>query len=184
MGMRAHKPPLYYIVAAILRRLLHIESFEHQPARATTVAIAPHRPTRSPTLSHNHNHEQRHQAIIVHTLRVLSVLLGLATVLLTYPAARLVSDRQDLAAAAAAFVAFFPKFEAARRRSRTMRSQSRSPFCSFLSRRPRFSDSARSRLGSVRRRGSRGDGSDYEAEHGTAARGRDGRAGHRGQALP
>ena len=44
-------------------------------------------------------------------LRVLSLVLGLATIALTYAAAKLASGRQDLAAAAAAFVAFLPKFE-------------------------------------------------------------------------
>jgi Dolichyl-phosphate-mannose-protein mannosyltransferase len=61
--------------------------------------------------SHDYTDKLRRHAIAEHALRVISILLGLATVLLTYAAAKLASGREDLAAGAAAFVAFLPKFQ-------------------------------------------------------------------------
>jgi uncharacterized membrane protein len=110
-GYESHQPPLYYLVASVWQRLLRIEAFEPQPINAAPLAVVPGRPRRALMFSHDYNDEQRRHAINVHVLRVFSMLLGLATVLLTYAAAKLVSDRQDFAAAAAAFVAFLPKFE-------------------------------------------------------------------------
>jgi hypothetical protein len=110
-GHESHRSPLYYILAAIWQRLLRIDVFEPQPVNAAPLPVVPGRPTRALILSHDYNHEQRRAAIAVHALRAMSILLGLATVLLTYFGGKLVSGRQDVAAAAAAFVALLPKFE-------------------------------------------------------------------------
>jgi Dolichyl-phosphate-mannose-protein mannosyltransferase len=110
-GHESHQPPLYYALASLWQRLLRIQLFEPQPVNAAPLAVVPGRPTRALALSHDYTPEQRRHAIAVHELRVLSILLGLATVLLTYVAAVLATGRRELAAAAAAFVAFLPKFE-------------------------------------------------------------------------
>jgi hypothetical protein len=110
-GHESHQPPLYYILASLWQRVLSIDVFEPQPVNAAPLAVVPGRPTRALVLSHDYSPEQRRNAIAVHGLRVISILLGLATILLTYAAARLASGRSDLAAAAAAFVALLPKFE-------------------------------------------------------------------------
>jgi Dolichyl-phosphate-mannose-protein mannosyltransferase len=110
-GHESHQPPLYYVLASLWQRLMRIDVFEPQPVNAAPFAVVPGRPTRALALSHDYTPAQRRHAIAVHKLRLLSILLGLATVVLTYAAASLASGRRDLAAAAAAFVAFLPKFE-------------------------------------------------------------------------
>jgi 4-amino-4-deoxy-L-arabinose transferase-like glycosyltransferase len=113
-GHEAHQPPLYYAAASIWQRLLRIETFDPQvqylPQTANTI-IAPSAPTRQLMVGHDYTDEQRRHAVNVHILRVLSILFGLATVVLTYVAGRMVSGRDDIALAAAAFVAFLPKFQ-------------------------------------------------------------------------
>jgi Dolichyl-phosphate-mannose-protein mannosyltransferase len=110
-GHESHQPPLYYLLASLWQRLLRIDVFEPQPVNAAPLQVVPGRPTRALLFSHDYSPEQRRHANAVHVLRVLSILLGLGTILLTYAAASIVSGRRDLAAAAAAFVAFLPKFE-------------------------------------------------------------------------
>ena len=60
--------------------------------------------------SHVYTPEQRLDALAVHKLRLISVLFGLGTVVLTYVAGGLVCGQRELAASAAGFVAFLPKF--------------------------------------------------------------------------
>jgi 4-amino-4-deoxy-L-arabinose transferase-like glycosyltransferase len=113
-GHEAHQPPLYYAAASIWQRLLRIETFDPQlqylPQTANTI-IAPSLPTRRLMVGHEYTDAQRRHAVNVHILRIFSILCGLATVVLTYAAARMVSAREDVALAAAAFVAFLPKFQ-------------------------------------------------------------------------
>jgi 4-amino-4-deoxy-L-arabinose transferase-like glycosyltransferase len=110
-GYESHQPPLYYLLASVWQRVLHIEAFEPQAGNAAQFAVVPGRPTRALMFTHDYTPEQRRHAIAVHALRVISILLGLATVLLTYAAAKVASGREDLAAGAAAFVALLPKFQ-------------------------------------------------------------------------
>jgi hypothetical protein len=110
-GYESHQPPLYYVLASLWQRALRIEVLEPQPGSAAPLAVVPGRPTRALMFSHDYSAEQRRHAVAVHALRVISIVLGLATVLLTYAAAKLASGREDVAAAAAAFVALLPKFE-------------------------------------------------------------------------
>jgi uncharacterized membrane protein len=104
-----HQPPLYYLLAAGWQRLLGLSAFTPaEPTRTTGMMTAP-----TLQLAYVHSTftpEQRAAAGTVHKLRLFSTLIGLATVLLTYAAALCIVQRTDVAASAAAFVAFLPKF--------------------------------------------------------------------------
>ena len=54
--------------------------------------------------------EQRLEAIALRKLRLISVLFGLGTVVLTYVAGGLICGQREIVTSAAAFVAFLPKF--------------------------------------------------------------------------
>jgi len=109
-GHEAHQPPLYYALAALWQAALGVPSFRPDPIpREDPIVIVPGRATPELMLSHDYGEEQRTHARYLHLLRLLSVVLGLLTVLLTYVAARLATGRADVALAAAAFVALLPK---------------------------------------------------------------------------
>lgn len=111
-GHESHQPPLYYVLGALWQSALRIPAFEPDPIpRATPATIVPRRTTREWMLSHEYDPVQRQNAKRVHALRGLSILLGVATVVLTYVAGRLALGRDDFAVAAAAVVAFMPKFD-------------------------------------------------------------------------
>jgi len=110
-GHESHQPPLYYALAPLWQRVLGIEVFEPQVASAGPVTVTPGRPTRALMLSHEYSPQQHAHAVSVHALRVLSILLGLGTVVLTFVAGLLAFGRPEVAAAAAAFVALLPKFQ-------------------------------------------------------------------------
>lgn len=103
-----HQPPLYYMVEAAWQRLLKIPPFT--PSHPATT-----RPTVNddPVLVYTHvyDREEYAAAAALHKLRLLSVMFGLITVLLTYAAGRLVTRDEDLAVASAAFVALLPRFD-------------------------------------------------------------------------
>lgn len=113
-GQEAHQPPLFYAAASLWQRALGIDLFEPGPdARrpGAFVAVNERLPTRTLMLSHDYDRQERRHALYVHALRVVSIAFGLGTVLLTYAGARLASGRDELALAAAGFVAFLPKFD-------------------------------------------------------------------------
>jgi hypothetical protein len=103
-----HQPPLFYIVAAAWQRALGIAPLTLElppPQGLPLTGPDPHL-----WFSHVYTPEQRLDALAVHKLRLLSVLFGLGTVVLTYIAGSLVCGQREIAASAAGFVAFLPKF--------------------------------------------------------------------------
>ena len=109
-GHQAHQPPLYYAVAAAWQELLRIRTFAPDPIWAALgQAVSLDRPTHELMLGHDYSPSQRAHAIDVHELRVLSILLGLATVVLTFLVGRAATGNAEVGLAAAAFVAVLPK---------------------------------------------------------------------------
>jgi 4-amino-4-deoxy-L-arabinose transferase-like glycosyltransferase len=104
-GHESHQPPLYYLIAAGWQKLLGVRPFELVLGPATTI-----KPGAPPLeLSHTYTRAQHQAAVHVHELRLLSVLFGLGTVLLTFVAARLATNRDNIALASALSVALWPK---------------------------------------------------------------------------
>ena len=104
-----HQPPLYYWLVARWQRALRIAPFT--VAAPETKTGTPHGPPPQLIYTHNYTARQRAAAVAVHKLRAVSVLLGLATVILTYAIGILSTGRREIALGAAAFVAFLPKFD-------------------------------------------------------------------------
>ena len=104
-----HQPPLYYLAGAVWQSLLGIPAFEPiTPPRTKGMMTAP---TLQLAYVHStYTEEQRAAAVALHNLRLLSAIFGVGTVILTYLAALRITGRIELAAAAAGFVAFLPKF--------------------------------------------------------------------------
>ena len=103
----SHQPPLYYLLVAGWQDLLRIPAF-------TPVAVLEH--YKDPYIagrlfySHNYTASQHRAAVDIHFLRLLSVLLGLGTVLLTFAAAKVVGMGEPVALSAGLFVALMPRF--------------------------------------------------------------------------
>ncbi len=103
-----HQPPLSYLVAAAWQRALGIAPLRLElppPQGLPLTGPDPHL-----WFSHTYTPEQRLEALALRRLRLLSVLLGLGTVVLTYVAGSLICGQRGIVTAAAAFVAFLPKF--------------------------------------------------------------------------
>ena len=107
-GVESHQAPLYYYVAAGWQELLQIPSFTPNAAPANA----------SPNwggaqlfyISHDYTSRQSQQAVWVHELRLLSILLGVITVVAAYATAWLLLRQTAFATAVAATVALWPKF--------------------------------------------------------------------------
>ena len=103
----SHQPPLYYLLVAGWQDLLRIPAF-------TPVVVLEH--YKDPYIagrlfySHNYTASQHRAAVDIHILRLLSVLLGLGTVLLTFAAAKVVGMGEPVALSAGLFVALMPRF--------------------------------------------------------------------------
>ena len=103
-----HQPPLYYLLCAGWQRLLGIPPFSPVPPSGRTgpmLSTDPHL-----FFTHAYSPEEHDAAVALHKLRLLSILLGLGTVLLTYTAGILSVGEKGIALSAAAFVAVLPKF--------------------------------------------------------------------------
>lgn len=107
-GIESHQPPLYYLLAAGWQLLLRIPVFTPS---ASPVPGAPPRLAPGPFLTYSHHYTpaQHITAIYVHELRLLSVVLGLLTVVFSYGTARLVLALPRSALAAGLTVALLPK---------------------------------------------------------------------------
>ena len=103
-GAESHQPPLYYVLAAGWQHLLGIPAFSPDLVPAKNFFAPQHL-----VFSHNYTASQRQHAIYVHELRLLSVLLGLGTVLLTYAGARVIGLREPMAVSSGLFVALLPR---------------------------------------------------------------------------
>lgn len=103
-----HQPPLYYLLAATWQSALGIDPFS--PAELPRTIGPMTAPTLQLAYVHKYTPVQRAAAVAVHELRLFSTLLGLATVVLTYGIALELVQSNAVAAAAAAFVGFLPKF--------------------------------------------------------------------------
>jgi len=107
-GVESHQPPLYYLLVAAWQELLRIPAFV-----PSTSGIPGAPPRTAPgawlTFWHHYTRAQHQDAVYLHELRLMSVFIGLATVLLSYGCARLVLSRPLSAFAAGLTVALFPK---------------------------------------------------------------------------
>ncbi len=103
ISAESQEPALYYLVAAGWQHLLGIPAFT--PHIVLAKPVGPNRLL----LNHDYNSVQRQDAIYLHELRLLSILLGLGTVLLTYASAKVVGLREPMALCAALFVALLPR---------------------------------------------------------------------------
>ena len=104
-GWESGQPPLYYFVAAGWQALLQIPPFR-------PILLPPIPRITGPVhleLDHQYSSAERTQAVAVHELRALSVVLGLVTVLAIFGTAFLATHRLLLASAAATFAALIPK---------------------------------------------------------------------------
>jgi hypothetical protein len=104
----SHQPPLYYLLLAGWQKALGIPAFN--PYLLDKSSWEGGDPV-GLIFSHDYDATQRGQAIILRKLRLLSIIIGLVTVLVCYRTAKLAFDRQEIAVSAAAFVAFLPKFD-------------------------------------------------------------------------
>lgn len=109
-GIESHQPPLYYLVVAAWQHVLSVPSF------TPSVSVEPDAPLFDLKSDydgwlHSHDYTPRlhDDAVHVHQLRLISVLFGLGTVLLSYAAAKLVGMREALAFSVGMFVALLPK---------------------------------------------------------------------------
>ncbi len=106
-GDASHQPPLYYLVAAGWQEVLGIPSFHPKEAPAPKHLFSD---IGSDTLPPPHYSPLEHrQAVDLHYLRLLSILLGLGTVFLAYSAAKIVRTSELLALSIALTVALLPK---------------------------------------------------------------------------
>jgi hypothetical protein len=107
LWFESHQPPLYYLLLAGWQKALRIPAFNpYLLDKSSWEGGDP------PGLIFSHDYDvyQHSQAITLRKLRLLSVIIGLVTVLLCYRTAELAFNRPDVAVSAAAFVAFLPKF--------------------------------------------------------------------------
>ena len=102
-GLESHQPPLYYLLEAGWQHVLGIPAFTPSP-----VGVKFHGPDHL-FYSTDYTVSQHADAVHVHELRMLSVLFGLATVLLTYAAAKIIGMRESWALACGLFPALWPK---------------------------------------------------------------------------
>jgi 4-amino-4-deoxy-L-arabinose transferase-like glycosyltransferase len=110
-GWESHQPPLYYVLAALWQNALRIPSFV--PDQRGPTAPPPGTPPQTGPrlqLAHDYSDAERVHAFFCHQLRLLSVLFGLGTVILTFYAALLATGMYEVAAGASLFVALLPKF--------------------------------------------------------------------------
>jgi uncharacterized membrane protein YhaH (DUF805 family) len=108
-GHESHQPPLYYLLAAAWQKVLGIPAFTPSGVPNPDVAAESNAGRRFLELLHNYTPAQHQDAVYLHELRLLSVLLGLATVLLSYGCARLVFARAEAALSVGLLVALLPK---------------------------------------------------------------------------
>ena len=107
-GHESHQPPLYYLMAAGWQKLLGVPAFT--PSATANPRIAAEDGTgRFLELLHNYTPVQHRDAVYLHEIRLLSVLFGLATVLVAYGCARMLLTRASAALATGLVVALFPK---------------------------------------------------------------------------
>jgi hypothetical protein len=103
-GGESHQPPLYYLLAAGWQRLLGIPAFTPHVA-LTKQPLVPNRLI----LSHSYTASQHEDAVHLHELRLLSVMFGLGTVVLTYAGAKVIGLREPMALSSGLFVALLPR---------------------------------------------------------------------------
>ena len=108
-GHESHQPPLYYLLAAAWQKVLGIPAYTPSAVPNPDVAADSNAGRRFLELLHNYTPAQHQDAVYLHELRLLSVLVGLATVLLSYGCARLVFARAEAALSVGLLVALLPK---------------------------------------------------------------------------
>ena len=103
-GRESHQPPLYYLLEAGWQDVLGISAFK-------TVIVPAHKGfiLNGLLYSTHYTPSEHADAVHVHELRLLSVVFGLGTVVLTYAAGKAIGLRERMALAAGLFVALYPK---------------------------------------------------------------------------
>lgn len=107
-GFESHQPPLYYYLVAGWQRLLGIPAFTPRVQPPPGPFVSPIK--RVWQLSHTYNPNQRRAATYDHELRLVSIALGLVTVLAAVATGWLLTESVVFAAAIGAAVALWPKF--------------------------------------------------------------------------
>lgn len=108
-GHESHQPPLYYLLVAGWQKLLGIPAFTPSAVTNPRLAAQSAASNRFLELLHNYTPLQHQHAVYLHELRLVSVLCGLATVLLSYGCGRAVFAHRGAAVAVALSVALWPK---------------------------------------------------------------------------
>jgi hypothetical protein len=105
-NIESHQPPLYYLLGAGWQSLLGIPAFvpDAVPVHYKNSYIRGRL-----VYSHNYTAAQHREAVYIHELRLLSIILGLGTVLLTYAAAKVAGMRESACLCAGLFVALLPR---------------------------------------------------------------------------
>jgi hypothetical protein len=107
-GIESHQPPLYYYLVAGWQRVLGIPAFTPHPQQPSGPFVSPLK--RVWELSHTYTSSQHREANYDHALRLVSIALGLITVLAAVASGWLLTERVAFAAAVGATVALWPKF--------------------------------------------------------------------------
>jgi len=107
-GVEAAQAPLYYYLAAGWQKALGIPAFT--PDDRPAAHPVEWRGARLYYLSHDYDAAERQQALWVHEIRLLSIVLGAGGVACAYAAVRLLTRRAGPAVAVAATVGFWPKY--------------------------------------------------------------------------
>lgn len=105
-GLESHQPPLYYLLEAGWQEVLGIPAFTPVvvPAPSSKALF-----TDRLVYSTDYTPSEHADAVHVHELRLLSVVFGLGTVLLTYAAAKIIGLRELWALSCGLFPALWPK---------------------------------------------------------------------------
>ncbi len=105
-GWESHQPPLYYLLVAQWQHLLEIPAFSPQ---VISLPTSLHSATDALPLGHNYTPAEHRDAIYLRWLRLLSVLMGLGTVLLSYGVAKVFGMNEAGALSVGLFVALLPR---------------------------------------------------------------------------
>lgn len=108
-GHESHQPPLYYILGALWQKILQIPVFTPSAPANPSVTPAQRASGHYLIFLHTYTAAQQDAASWLHEIRLLSVVLGLVTVLSAYGCARLILSRRSSAMAVALTVALLPK---------------------------------------------------------------------------
>lgn len=105
-GLESHQPPLYYLLEAGWQRVLGIPAFT-----PTIIALPSKDLFATDTLPYGHDYTptEHRDAVDLRWLRLISITLGLGTVLLGYAVAKVIGIRESAALGVGLFIALLPR---------------------------------------------------------------------------